>query len=223
MATWAWPASPALRGNSGTGMSRSVTASPLLQVLDVRDLVVRDERRVGPALRGFLGPDLDLAVGDHDRDDRAAALLALSAAGLRSRNAGRGRVPPARPADGGLVDVAAVGVDQRARGPGPLWSREDARLVHPIGIALGHCIRRSPRRRGCVAASLPRVQVKTVGAALASPNCDRLPRAGPVPAGIVRHMVNLLLCGHNPGRLPAGPGRYTRRRESLGPALPGSK
>src|SRR5690348_16883285 len=114
MATWAWPASPALRGNSGTGMSRSVTASPLLQVLDVRDLVVRDERRIGPALRGFPGPDLDLAVGDHDRDDRVAALLALAigAADLRSRGAGRRRVPLARPADGGFVDVAAVGVDQ---------------------------------------------------------------------------------------------------------------
>ena len=151
-------------------------ANSLPEVPDVRDLLVPDERRVSPALRGLLGPDLDQPVGDHDRDDRAADLLAFGAASLLGRGAGprRARVPLARPADGGLVEVASVGVDQRARGPGPRRPWEHARLVHPVGVALGHCIRRSPRCRGCVAASLPRVQVKSTGGALPRPSCDRL-------------------------------------------------
>ena len=81
--------------------------------------------------------------GDHDRDDRAATFLALGTASLRRRAAGlrRARVPLAWPADGGLVDVAAVGVDQRPRGPGPGRPRKHARLAHPVGIGLGHRIR----------------------------------------------------------------------------------
>ena len=79
-----WPgrAPPALhdlvavrRGPAAARWRGSLAAGWLTEVLDVGDFAVPDERRVGPAVRRLLGPDLDHPVGHHDRDDLAAALL----------------------------------------------------------------------------------------------------------------------------------------------------
>jgi len=94
------------------GEQAGLTAGRLAEVLDAADLAVRDERRVGPAVRRLLGPNLDQAVGHHDGDDPAAALLAFGPSASDSGAGRRRAVSPAGPADRGLVEVAAVGVDE---------------------------------------------------------------------------------------------------------------